>query len=138
MPRTWRESLVILASASITLAPGLALAQSQSGPDRTVNGTKQVGQGAPGAARSDLQSVAPQPGRTIEEERDPGRGPRPHEPVFIEPAATTTEHTRLGLSAWIAPGAPFERRENPGGVAIGFTIAWPAGTRAPGPSAPRP
>ena len=39
--------------------------------------------------------------------------------------ATTTEQTRFGLSSWIAPGAPFDHRENPGGVAIGFTIAWP-------------
>jgi len=90
------------------------------------------------AARNDLQTVAPQRGRISEEERDPGRGPSPHEPVFIEPAATTTEHTRLGLSAWIAPGAPFERRENPGGVALGFTIAWPTPARAARSSAPRP
>jgi hypothetical protein len=92
----------------------------------------------PAAARNDLETVAPQRGRVPEEERDSGRGPRPHEPVFIEPAATTTEHTRLGLSAWIAPGAPFEHRENPGGVALGFTIAWPTPARAASSSAPRP
>jgi len=90
------------------------------------------------AAPNDLQTVAPQPGRTSEQERDPGREPRPHEPVFIEPLATMTEHTRLGLSACIAPGAPFERRENPGGVAIGFTIAWPAAARDTGSPGPRP
>jgi hypothetical protein len=92
----------------------------------------------PAAARNDLQTVAPQRGRMLEEERDPGRGPRPHEPVFVGPAAITTGHARLGPSAWIAPGAPLERRENPGGVALGFTIAWPTPARAAGSSAPRP
>jgi hypothetical protein len=72
--------------------------------------------------RSDLQREVLAPGHSSNEERDLRLGPRPR---FIGPAATTTEHTRLGLSAWIAEGAPFERRENPGGVALGFTIAWP-------------
>lgn len=88
-------------------------------------------------ARNDLRVVAPQRGRALEDERDPGRGPRPHEPVFLEPAATTTEHARLGLSTWITLGAPSEHRENPGGIAIGFTIAWPAppgGVPSSGPS----
>jgi hypothetical protein len=87
---------------------------------------------------SDLQTVAPQRGRLLEEERDPGRGPRPHEPVFLEPAATTTEHARFGLSTWITPGAPLDHRENPGGVAIGFTIAWPAPPRDVPSSGPSP
>jgi hypothetical protein len=78
---------------------------------------------------SGLQAVAPQRGGALEAERDPGQGPRPLEPVFLEPAATTTERARLGLSTWIAPGAPFDHREDPGGVAIGFTIAWPAPAR---------
>ncbi len=78
---------------------------------------------------SGLQTVAPPRGRFLEEERDPGQGPRLHEPVFLEPAATTTEHARFGLSTWITPGAPFDHREDPGGVAIGLTIAWPAPAR---------
>jgi hypothetical protein len=86
---------------------------------------------------SDLQSVAPPRGRSVEEERDPGRGPRSHEPVFLGPT-TTTEHAKVGLSTWITPGAPAEHRENPGGIAIGLTITWPAPPRAlpsAGPSA---
>ena len=75
---------------------------------------------------SDLQTVAPPRGGSLEQERDPGMGPRAHEPVFFGPASTTTEHTRFGLSSWIAPGAPFDHREDPGGVAAGFTISWGA------------
>jgi hypothetical protein len=89
-------------------------------------------------ASADLQTIAPPRGGSLEQERDPGVGPRIHEPIFLEPAATTTEHVRFGLSSWIAPGAPFDHRENPGGVAIGLTIAWPAPTReisSSGPSA---
>lgn len=97
-----------------------------------------AGAQAPGNGRgSDLQTVAPQRGRSIEDQRDPGRGPQPSEPVFLEPEVIT-EHTRFGLSAWIAPGAPSEQRENPGGVAIGFTLAWPPPSRdvpSSGPSA---
>jgi hypothetical protein len=89
-------------------------------------------------AGSGLETVAPPRGGSLEQERDPGRGPRPHEPVFLEPAATTTEHARLGLSTWITPGAPFDHRENPGGVAIGFTIAWPAPRRDVPSSGPSP
>lgn len=81
---------------------------------------------------SDLQTVAPPRGGGLEQERDPGMGPRAHEPVFFGPASTTTEHTRFGLSSWIAPGAPFDHREDPGGVAVGFTISW----GAPKPSVP--
>jgi hypothetical protein len=94
--------------------------------------------GAVSAGRHDLESVAPPRGLPLERERDPGKGPAPHEPVFLEPAATTTEHARLGLSAWIAPGAPFDHREDPGGLAVGFTIAWPPPGRdvpSSGPSA---
>jgi hypothetical protein len=80
-------------------------------------------------APSDLQTVAPPRGGPLDLERDPGLGPRPHEPVFLDPAAITTEHAKLGLSTWITPGAPAEHRENPGGLAIGFTIAWPAPRR---------
>ena len=84
---------------------------------------------SPAVTRSSLEAVSPPSGPSLDEERDVGRGPRPHEPVFLEPAATTTSRGRLGLSSWIAPGAPAEHRENPGGVAIGFTIAWPAPAR---------
>ena len=87
---------------------------------------------------SSPQTVAPLRGRFLEEERNPGQGPRPHEPAFLEPAATTTKHARLGLSSWITPGAPFEHREDPGGVAIGFTIARPAPARDITVSGPSP
>jgi hypothetical protein len=80
------------------------------------------------AAPTDLQAISSPRGGSLEQERDPGVGPRVHEPVFIEPGATTTKHTRFGLSSWIAPGAPFDHRENPGGAAIGLTIGWPAPT----------
>ena len=75
--------------------------------------------------RGGLQTEVVTPDRA---ERDLQPPPRTR---FVPPAATTTEHTRLGLSAWITPGAPFERHENPGGVAVGFTVAWPP----PAPSA---
>ena len=77
-------------------------------------------------SRSDLEAVAPPRGLPVEQERDPGRGPTPHEPVFLEPAVATTEHLRVGPSAWIAAGPPFEHRDNPGGLAVGVTISWPA------------
>ena len=92
----------------------------------------------PAAASPDLQTVSPPRGGSLEQERTPGVGPRIHEPIFLEPLAITTEHTRFGLSSWIAPGAPFDHQENPGGVAVGFTIAWPPPARdvpSSGPSA---
>jgi hypothetical protein len=87
-------------------------------------------------APSDLRTVAPPRGGPLELERDPGLGPRPHEPVFLDPAAITTEHMKLGVSTWITPGAPQEHRENPGGLAIGLTIAWPAPRRDVSPPGP--
>jgi hypothetical protein len=123
-----------LSLAAITLAPTASLPPAAIAEPEEVEG----GAGAPAAAASsDLQSVAPPRGRSVEEERDPGRGPRSHEPVFLGPT-TTTEHAKVGLSTWITPGAPAEHRENPGGIAIGLTITWPAPPRAlpsAGPSA---
>jgi hypothetical protein len=90
------------------------------------------------AAYPDLETVSPPRGGALEQERTPGVGPRIHEPIFHEPVATTTEHTRFGLSSWIAPSAPFDHQENPGGIAIGFTIAWRPPARdvpSSGPSA---
>jgi hypothetical protein len=89
----------------------------------------------PGGA---VTTVAPPRGRSLDAERDPGAGPRPHEPVFFDPMATTTEHVRAGLSSWITPNAPFDHREDPGGVAIGLTITWPAPRRDVAPSGPNP
>jgi hypothetical protein len=87
---------------------------------------------APGAATarspsadSAVTTVSPERGRAVDAERDPGGGPRPTEPVFLEPMTTTTEHFRAGLSSWITPSAPFDNRQDPGGAAIGFTITWP-------------
>jgi hypothetical protein len=86
---------------------------------------------APGAAvrsqpnESALTTVRPQRGRSVDTERDPGRGPQPTDPVFLDRATTETEHFRAGLSGWITPSAPFDHREDPGGAAIGLTITWP-------------
>lgn len=55
MRRFWCESLragvVVLASASLALAPGLAAAQSQSGSDQVNNGAKQTGQASAESAK---------------------------------------------------------------------------------------
>jgi hypothetical protein len=83
-----------------------------------------------------VTTVAPPRGQGLDAERDPGAGPRPHEPVFFDPMTTTTEHVRAGLSSWITPSAPFDHREDPGGVAIGLTITWPAPRRDVAPSGP--
>lgn len=110
---------MLLALAGIR--PALAPAAPAESEDRPASSA------AP--SRSDLETAAPPRGLPVEQERDPGHGPTPHEPLFLEPAATTTERARLGLSAWIAAGAPFDRRENPGGPAVGFTIVWPPPAR---------
>ena len=56
MRRVWRESVrasvVVLASAALALAPGLAAAQSQNGSDPVSEGAKQTGQGSGGAPKS--------------------------------------------------------------------------------------
>ena len=90
------------------------------------------------AADGAMTTVAPQRGRAVDAERDPGGGPRSHEPVFIEPMTMTTEHVRAGLSGWIAPSAPFDHREDPGGAAIGLTITWPPPRHDVAPSGPSP
>ena len=108
----WIVAIVLIAGAS------LAAEGASAAPATEVL--------SPAVSRNSLEAVSPPAGPSLDEERDLGRGPRPHEPVFLEPAATTTRRGRLGLSSWITPGAPAEHRENPGGVAIGFTIAWPA------------
>ncbi len=113
--------LVMILIAGGLLSARVAGAQAPEAPSRDG--------GARPPASTDLQAISPPRGGSLEQERDLGVGPRIHEPIFLEPAATTTEHTRFGLSSWIAPGAPFDHRENPGGVAIGFTIAWPPPAR---------
>jgi hypothetical protein len=116
----------VMAAVLVTLVAGRAGAQP----------TAPTGSG-PASTPKDLETVGPPRGLPVEQERDSGRGPTTHEPVFLEPAATTTEHVRFGLSAWIAPGPPFDHRENPGGPALGLTIAWPAPAHdvpSPGPS----
>ena len=91
-------------------------------------GAQTAGQGGSAgtgrAAGGDLETTPLPRGLPVELERNPGRGPALHEPVFLERATTETERTRFGPSAWIAPGAPFEHRENPGGPAIGFSFTW--------------
>jgi len=121
---------------TVLVAGGLVAARGSGAESATPAGEEAGARST--TARSDLKAVAPQRGRALEEERDPGRGPRAHEPVFLEPAATTTAHTRLGLSTWITPGAPPEHRDNPGGIAFGFTIAWPAPSRNLPSSGPSP
>lgn len=128
--RAARAILVTL----LVLAGGFATTRDAGGESAAGGDT-----GArPETARSDLRVVAPLRGRSLDEERDPGRGPRPHEPLFLEPATVATAHARLGLSAWITPGAPAEHRENPGGLALGLTIAWPAPPREVAPAGPGP
>lgn len=94
------------------------------------------GGGTTPPANSAMTTVAPQRGRAIDAERDPGGGPRPHEPVFLDLATTTTEHVRVGLSGWITPSAPFDHHEDPGGVAVGLTITWPPSRHDVTPSGP--
>jgi hypothetical protein len=126
----------LAALVTVLVAAGL-LAARGAGAEPAAAGGGDAG-ARPTTARSGIQAVAPPRGGPLEEERDPGRGPRPHEPVFLEPAAITTERARLGLSTWITPGAPSEHRENPGGIAIGFTIAWPAPPGGTPPRSPSP
>jgi hypothetical protein len=118
--------LLVTAIALGAGMPSAAIAQQDEVEGRSVSSLPPI--------RSDLEREALAPGHSSREERDSRLGPRPR---FIEPAATTTEHTRLGASAWITESPPFERRENPGGVAIGFTIAWPPPPNG-GPSTARP
>ncbi len=131
---TPRAVLAILASASLVLAPGLArAAESHGGPQPVVDEAKQVGQRVP------VEAVAPPaPARASGDLDYRGSAWRTHDPVFIEPLTATTGRARIGLSAWVAPGAPFDAREAPGGVAVGLTIAWPAARENAVPRHPRP
>jgi hypothetical protein len=130
-----RDALAI-AMFGMMLIPGGLVARGASAQSSETPGSAAGVRAITGGG--DLQTIAPPRGRSLEEERDAGRGPRPHEPAFLEPAATTTEHARLGLSAWITPGPPFDHREDPGGVAIGFTIGWPPPARHLPSSGPTP
>ena len=60
MRRIWREcvraGVVVLASASLALAPGLAAAQSQSGSGQVSNDAKQTGQAGAETAKNDAKS----------------------------------------------------------------------------------
>src|SRR5262249_29555457 len=107
-----RRALRVL--LSVLVAGGLLIARGAAAQAATLT-------------QNDLPAVAPR-GAPVDLERDPGLGPRPHEPVFLGPAIRT-EQMQFGVSSWITPSAPAERRENPGGLAIGFTIAWPAPRR---------
>ena len=120
MKRMHRTALSIV--AMVVMAGGRVLLHDASAAPDTAPGANVP---SPAVIQNELERVAPPSGPPLDQERDLGRGPRPHEPIFLEPAATTTKRARLGLSSWIAPGAPFDHRENPGGVAIGFTIARP-------------
>jgi hypothetical protein len=57
MPRTLRSTLVVLASASLALTPGLAAAQS-SGPGQVVDEAKKAGEGAAETAKDAGKSAA--------------------------------------------------------------------------------
>ena len=124
--------LLVALAASV----GVNARGEAAGPAAAPPGTNATGGGVTGGGA--VTSVAPQRGRSLDEERDPGGGPRPHEPVFLDLATTTTEHVRAGLSSWIAPSAPFDHREDPGGVAIGLTITWPPPRHDVAPSGPSP
>ena len=76
MRRTWREGLreglMVLVSASIAVAPGLSLGQSQSGPDQVVDGAKKVGEGAAETAKETGKKVADAGKRAGEKAGDVG------------------------------------------------------------------
>jgi hypothetical protein len=129
-----REELVMLLAALVTC--GLVTAAVAGGEPATTIPNDTVAR--PAATGSDVKAVAPERGRSTEEERDPGHGPSSHEPVFFEPATTTSDHVRAGLSSWITPSAPFDHRGDPGGVAVGLTITWPAPHDDVVPSGPNP
>ena len=132
-PRAVLRALVPLLVAGGILGLGVGDAGAQPAtPGGSVRDTRLA------PDRSDLKAVAPPRGLPVEQERDPGRGPALHEPVFLAPAVTTTEHVRFGLSAWIAPGAPFDHGESPGGPAVGFTITWPPPARLVPSAGPSP
>ena len=122
--------VVTLAAGGFLTARGDAADPTGAMPNAPVSG--------PLATGSAVTTVAPPRGGSLDAERDPGGGPRPHEPVFLEPMTTTTEHFRAGLSSWITPSAPFDHREDPGGLAIGLTITWPAPHRDVAPAGPNP
>jgi hypothetical protein len=132
---------MVLLGAAVFAARGAVADPATGPPGDSADGTPAESTPAPAPSPrigSDLQNVAPPRGGALEQERDPGMGPRAHEPVFFGPASITTDHTRFGLSSWIAPGAPFDHREDPGGVAAGFTISWPAPKRDVPSSGPTP
>jgi hypothetical protein len=129
-----REELVMLLAALVTC--GLVTAAVAGSEPATTIPNDAVAR--PAATGSDVKAVAPERGRSTEEERDPGHGPSSSEPVFFGPAAPTTDRVRAGLSSWIAPSAPFDHREDPGGIAVGLTITWPAPHPDVVPSGPNP
>lgn len=132
-PRAVLKALVPLLVAGGILGLGGGDAEAQaSTPAGSVADTR------PAPDPSDLKAVAPPRGLPVEQERDPGRGPARHEPVFLAPAVITTEHVRVGLSAWIAPGAPFDHQDYPGGPAVGLTITWPPPARLVPSAGPSP
>src|SRR5262245_965525 len=120
-----RGALVMLMAALVT-GGFVTAAVAEGEPAITIPG---------GNAGSGVKAVGPERGRSTEEERDPGRGPSSNDPVFLGPT-TTTEHVQAGLSSWITPGRPFDHREDPGGIAVGLTITWPAPRRDVAPSGP--
>ena len=120
-----------LAIGGFAIARGAAAADPAAAPPAAMAAP-------PLAAGNAVTTVAPPRGQSLDAERDPGGGPRPHEPVFLEPLTTTTEHVRAGLSSWITPSAPFDHREDPGGAAIGLTITWPAPHHDVAPAGPNP
>lgn len=122
-----------------TFACVIAMAGLLTGPvARAQPATTPAGSAAAPARATDLQTTSPLRGGARDEERDRGGGPRPHEPVFLGPTVVTTEPAQFGLSSWIAPGAPLDHREDPGGVALGLTIGWPGPRREVPSAGPNP
>jgi hypothetical protein len=130
-----REELVMLLAALVTCGLVTTAAAAGGEPPTTIPSDTVA---RPAATGSDVKAVGPERGRSTEEERDPGHGPSSHEPVFFGPATTTTDQVRAGLGSWITPSAPFDHREDPGGVAAGLTITWPAPHHDVVPSGPNP
>jgi hypothetical protein len=120
---------IVLITSAVVVAPWTATSSQARGEGVGVR---------PPTGRGDVEAVAP-PGPTrAPEDRDyPGGVRSMHDPVFIEPMTATVGPTRIGLSAWTAPGVPFQIHEAPGGAAVGLTIAWPAAGGDAGARRPR-
>jgi hypothetical protein len=66
MRRTWRGALIILASVSLAVSPGVLMAEAPSGGQATVDSAQPSGQGAEPTIKNDGTSAS---------KADPSKGP---------------------------------------------------------------